>query len=63
MTFSCIHLTVWMKAIAPHLTFRCGPMGCVLAEVWTSEAGYGIPAARVRDFQYLAYVPLGAAGN
>jgi hypothetical protein len=51
------------KVIAPHLVFRCAEAGCQLAEVWTSEGGYGIPVRHVRNPEYLASIRLVAPRN
>jgi hypothetical protein len=51
------------KVIAPHLIFRCAEAGCQLAEVWTSEGGYGIPVRHVRNPEYLASIRLLAPRN
>jgi hypothetical protein len=51
------------KAVAPHLVFRCAEAGCQLAEVWTSDGGYGIPVRHVRRPEYLASIRLVASRN
>lgn len=50
-------------AIAPHLVFRCTEAGCRLAEVWTSEGGYGIPVRHVREREFLASIKLVGSQN
>lgn len=45
-------------AIEPRLVFRCSDAGCALAEVWTPDGGFGVPAHKMRTPEYLAKVPL-----
>jgi hypothetical protein len=50
-------------AIAPHLVFRCAETGCRLSEIWTPTGGFSVPVKHVREPEYLASVPLVAAGD
>jgi len=50
-------------AIAPRLVFRCAETGCQLSEIWTLDGGFSLPVKHVRDPEYVASVPLIAAGD
>jgi len=50
-------------AIAPRLVFRCAETGCQLSEIWTRDGGFGLPVKHVRDREYVASIPLVAAGD
>ena len=50
-------------AIAPHLVFRCAETGCQLSEIWTLTGGFSVPVKHLREREYLASVPLAAAGD
>ena len=46
------------EAIQPRLVFRCGDTGCALSEIWTLDAGYGVPQGKPGAHEYLASIPL-----
>jgi len=50
-------------AIAPRLVFRCTEAGCQLSEIWTRDGGFSVPVKHVRDPEYVASIPLVAAGD
>jgi hypothetical protein len=50
-------------AIAPHLVFRCAETGCQLSEIWTPTGGFKVPVKHVRNPEYVASIPLVAAGD
>ena len=50
-------------ALAPHLVFRCAETGCQLSEIWTLTGCFSVPVKHLREREYLASVPLVAAGD
>ena len=51
-------------AIAPRLVFRCTESaGCQLSQIWTPTGGFGVPVKHVRESEYVASIPLVAAGD
>jgi len=50
-------------AIAPRLVFRCTEGGCRLSEIWTVAGGFAIPVKHLREPEYVASIPLVAAGD
>jgi hypothetical protein len=49
--------------IKPRLVFRCAETVCQLAEIWTLDAGYGLPVRHVREPEYIASIPLTVQRN
>jgi hypothetical protein len=49
--------------IAPRLVFRCTEADCQLSEIWTRDHGFSVPVKRVHDPEYVASIPLVAAGD
>lgn len=49
--------------IAPRLVFRCTETSCQLSEIWTRDGGFSLPVKHVHDPEYVASVPLVAAGD
>jgi len=50
-------------AIAPRLVFRCAEAGCQLSEIWTVTGGFALPVKHLREPEYVASIPLVAAGD
>jgi hypothetical protein len=51
-------------AVTPRLVFRCTDgAGCQLSEIWTRTGGFAVPVKHLHEPEYVASIPLVAAGD